>query len=353
MSFRQFYLRRVFRLWPVLLAFFGLVGLLNCWWNYAQTPWPKLLGDAPSILLGFYTLRPERTTICYGAMWSLSIEEQFYLVVPVLLYLTHRLARGRAVLAVGLFTFYLAVNAIRFGQTFGPAWGLQAFQDLPGLVQYVVGWRFDFLALGVLLFLLTRERNFLGRLPVLVQKALIRLCVWLPFLVVYLLNRGLATNEPVPWLGTVGFLFASLSFFIAVGLAALNRDLLRGPRLFDRALVYLGSRSYGIYVLHLPIFVLIWYPVAHFAVWIFFEPPIYFALLQAGLFFPFALPVVELVYRLIEQPGIRLGTRVIRAVGSRKESNLAPGVALRSTPGFIRGIEPGVECNGTPGGRAA
>ena len=121
MSFRAFYLRRIFRLWPPILMYFCLIALVNIPLTPDRTDW-RLLGHlAPSILFGYFTFLEDHHVMYAGAMWSLSVEEQFYLFAPALLFLCarlfHRSGRASQFLFLG---FYVLVGlAIRFIATYG------------------------------------------------------------------------------------------------------------------------------------------------------------------------------------------------------------------------------------------
>lgn len=91
---RRFYIRRFFRLMPVAWAFLGLIGVADLVVHGRLTEWPALLACA--LFYRNFTLYPGVT--CH--FWSLALEEQFYLVWPVVLLLAgHR--RGRWIAGVG------------------------------------------------------------------------------------------------------------------------------------------------------------------------------------------------------------------------------------------------------------
>src|SRR5262249_431429 len=98
-SFGRFYARRVRRLLPlstVVLISTVLVGLVLL----APIDRPRLLGDPRAVALYFANWRFAAQEASYGDMaptesllvhfWSLSIEEQFYLLWPLLMFLVIR-----------------------------------------------------------------------------------------------------------------------------------------------------------------------------------------------------------------------------------------------------------------------
>ncbi len=299
-SLWQFYLRRVARLWPTLLVFFAAAALANAVTAGESHPWPDLLEQWPAILLGVYNVAAAtRPPIrCHGVAWSLSVEEQFYLIAPALVLLLGRLCRGHVRPQLTCFLGLYAV--IAFGLRLALVWG-PLRRLTPAALSYPAAWSFDFVVLGVALFYATRQHFAPTHWPRPVQRAVLYSCLLVPF--------GLMTCftlqhiQRVP--RTPGYLVVMAAcggcFFVVVGLASLDRQLLYVHRVYDRVLLYLGSRSYGIYLLHVPGLALAELLVPdHGAVG-----------LRAAMAVLVWLPVVELVYRYVEQPGIRWGRRLI------------------------------------------
>jgi peptidoglycan/LPS O-acetylase OafA/YrhL len=83
--FRVFYFRRAIRIWPVYFLVMGLCVLINPF-----LPRPDALGDSASFLTftqhvaALWTNRPSYFSRFFQHTWTLSIEEQFYLVWPLL-----------------------------------------------------------------------------------------------------------------------------------------------------------------------------------------------------------------------------------------------------------------------------
>jgi peptidoglycan/LPS O-acetylase OafA/YrhL len=122
-SIRGFYIRRALRIWPLYLGFvvFGIV-LLPLVLPAAQPYWDNVRWHL-FLYLTFtgnfsYAYFP---ALNYAAhLWTISLEEQFYLVVPVLVVLAPLLGRSLGWWALGLmviaaaFRLYIQANGVKY-----------------------------------------------------------------------------------------------------------------------------------------------------------------------------------------------------------------------------------------------
>jgi peptidoglycan/LPS O-acetylase OafA/YrhL len=159
-----------------------------------------------------------------GITWSLAVEEQFYLFVPLLVYLLPR----RVLLAVFLCAI-LAAPILRCASG-----GFHAFVNTP--------WRADSLLSGAALAVLVRWHPFMSA----VQRhgRLLR-----PLFVTLLAGAAVMTLRPLQFAAFSHFWLAGLyTIFILIAFARTEphmESLLRSP-----VLVWFGRLSYGIYMFH-------------------------------------------------------------------------------------------------------
>ena len=76
---RNFYWKRVLRIWPALLIYLGVIYLINAWAGNARVALPYILLSL-LFMSNFEGLFGSSFTL--GPTWTLAIEEQFYLIWP-------------------------------------------------------------------------------------------------------------------------------------------------------------------------------------------------------------------------------------------------------------------------------
>jgi peptidoglycan/LPS O-acetylase OafA/YrhL len=224
-SLRAFYARRVRRLAPALLALLGFLAVVQALSGAHLAP---LLPTA--LLYANWKAAAGATLGVLNPTWSLSIEEQFYLLWPLVLLLSLRSRRAAVVVTVA---GILASTTMRFWIAAGPDDGLRVY--------YGTDTQAASLLVGCLLALVMVDRLRPVRLPPWVL-TVAALCLFAWVLVPSAAVGNVVVPTVMPWA-------AAFLIWACTGTA--------GGWLASRPLGHLGRRSYGIYLWHYPLGVVV------------------------------------------------------------------------------------------------
>jgi peptidoglycan/LPS O-acetylase OafA/YrhL len=226
-SLRLFYVRRILRIWPLYFVVLAVAVVLAHTIPSQNLPWYYLVGYLLFVGNWINAAFGRPTSVC-APLWTVSIEEQFYLLWPALMRMLDR--RGMIVAAI------VTVLLSTLSQVGIVLSGLSG-----GYIYYGSASRCGSLALGVLMAL------FAQRLPRLTTSRR-WLLVGTGVLGWIASSAWLADRPgPVTMAMPLGRLIISLaSGAILCGCLYSRNTLLRG-----RWVVQLGKRSYGLYLLHL------------------------------------------------------------------------------------------------------
>jgi peptidoglycan/LPS O-acetylase OafA/YrhL len=256
--FRNFYIRRALRIFPVYWALWCLIGLLvllvpqghpDAWY----LAWPLYLGnyvdlhaihaglphghyDIPAILHAF----GEKFYIRVGPYWSLCVEEQYYLLWPLVVWLVRDRVRLIRVCAFGM----LAILALRIGLHFS----MPAAWVKDNEVYFFTFTRADPLLAGALVALWTRGPRGLSSIRT--RWVLAAGAAAFAGIAASAARWGLFHGETFGgWMQTYGYTLLAI-LMAAVLVAALRLPALARTLAFP-PLVALGQVSYGFYLFHL------------------------------------------------------------------------------------------------------
>ena len=234
--FRDFYVRRALRIFPLYYVFLLVV--------FAALPWAvsALPAGYPRERLGFffylqnfaYARAGNLGWAVAGSTWSLAIEEQFYLVWPLVVRSLRRRALLRACLAIAAVSLALRIVLLAGGAS--------------STLLYVMPFtRADGLALGGAAALLLRE----GVDPSRLLRAARRGCAagLGGFALLVLVRRS--TSHADAWVQTAGYSLLALGFASLLTWAVLAPEGRLARLLSNGALRTLGKYSYAIYLVHL------------------------------------------------------------------------------------------------------
>jgi len=293
LNLRQFWYRRMRRLLPAL--YFMMVVVMAWMMLFARVQFAAMQGDVMAALLYISNWWLIYHHVSYfasfgppsplGHLWSLAVEEQFYLGFPLALILMLRFVRRRGYL-LGLIIAGVAASVLAMAVLYQP--GMD-----PSRVYYGTDTRAFALLIGSALAVIWPSRQLSS---VLSRRQRVGLdSAGLVALLALLLMIGLI-NDYESFLYPIGFLL--LSLITALLVAVLAHPASRLGKLFGwKPLRWLGVRSYGIYLWHYPVIVLS-STAANAS-----EPNILREVLQVVA----SIALADLSWRLVERP-FRQGT---------------------------------------------
>lgn len=297
----NFWLRRVFRLLPSAWLWLALM-LLACVFINRSGAFGTLHANWQATLAGVaqyanFRFADSFYNYEYGTSfvyWSLSLEEQFYLLFPLLILVCrkHLVWALVALVAVQLFTLRTPILMVV---------------------------RTDALALGILLAMWSAQPSYVRWEPTFLRRPWAGISVLLVLalaLSVMATDRFTFTNYRI---GAIAVLSAVL-----VWLASYNRDYLLPAGRLKSLMSWVGSRSYGIYLIHIPAYLLVREftfrlqaaqlpnPAGH---------PILTLLLAGALI----VLLSELNYRFVEMPMRNRGAALVKRLGTSRAAVSSSG----------------------------
>ncbi len=325
-SARRFYLRRAFRILP---AYYVSLALLVFFWQPAYLQ-PQHWRDLLLFVTFFMDSTPETFRKINGPYWTLAVEWQFYLLLPLLALggylLVRRVPQRSRFPAIGACLGGLMVWALLVR-----CWG-DYYVSHPGetllvprtvlnvalfFLHGMAGKFLEDFAIGMLLatcYAYGRMRAWQSRLVSWLQRYSLPLggagIALLCFMALWHLDQDLHT---FPWLDVLAPAYSSLSELgFALGYGACMAALLFGPAYLRRPLEWryvrwVGAISYSLYIWHLVLIALF---EEYTQSWMSGLD----GRLAYGLYWLWVIvaviPLAGLSYALIERPFMRLGSRL-------------------------------------------
>ena len=231
-SIRRFYLGRTLRIFPAYYVFLLLSYVLDA---RAGQRWSNaFLTDAVTYTLNYFNAVNQHPTTSIAHAWSLAVEEQFYILWPLVFVILA--ARGRRTLIVGVSFAALAGIAWR-------SWLILVAQVDVSYVYNAFETRFDNLAVGCLLALVIDYRRVLAAAECCGRRSWYSLVT----LVLLLTSRTLL---PGAYHWTIGFTIDALLVAVLI-VQVLQLYQTRLWRWLEwPAVRYLGAISYPMYLYH-------------------------------------------------------------------------------------------------------
>jgi peptidoglycan/LPS O-acetylase OafA/YrhL len=226
---RQFYIRRFLRIFPLYYAVI-VVGRITQFTGYTET-----FGWNLAYLTNFYIVMKGEWIGAASHLWTLSVEEQFYLVWPWIVFFLPK--RWLLPTFVSIVIFAVGYRAVAFNWL-GPWQNVTPFAS------------FDCFGAGALLAMAQR-RDCDGNPRLRRVLCIIGLLVGIPLLIIAV--AGQFPLESIPGrLGAMN-LAMTLLFVPLISGAASGFTGPAGMILMQKPIRYIGKISYGIYIYHMPV----------------------------------------------------------------------------------------------------
>lgn len=296
----RFYVRRVFRTFPsyyVVLTALALGTTLTAW-QRQNLPYEYLY------LTNFRSLARPHIVMFWG--WSLALEEQFYLTVPLLFAVLQRLRsdRGRFVLLFALWSVPLALRLYIYFK-------YRPWNDvlLYSALYFRTKTRFDTLVAGI--FLAMIHARYQKELRAWLAEPLHRALLALPAMATFwiLLRPELFGAEHTQLFHVFAWGSLTSVMYVSFLVLLLHTDGLLQKMLSAPIFRRIATLGYGVYLVHIPVCDRLLVPLArrlqerhHSMLWVW---PFSVAFASAV-----SLAIAYLLHVLVEKPSLRLRERL-------------------------------------------
>jgi peptidoglycan/LPS O-acetylase OafA/YrhL len=310
-----FLVRRFFRLAPAITVF-----LLFSLFVFAVSKPPatnameEFRAQSTAIFLGALTLHQGAELPPFRHMWSLSVEYQFYAAFAFAALAFALARREKHTIKYAFLAISIAVVIVCYA-TLVASYVFDLGAHEPRWLGYIINWGFFFLALGVALALL----------PERAQRALEQLAPWrlpigvgafLAAMMITAISEAPHAQSPNSALRGLVMPAVGMLFTVVVAMATIEPKYRKENR-SHKLLVWIGNRSYSLYLFHWPVVVLIAVMVQAFTPWMWYVNPLVYTGVQFVALFALSVPLAALCFTFVEGPGQRLGSFLGRAKPAR------------------------------------
>ena len=290
-SFKNFYMRRMLRLYPALII---CVIIANILWSFNE---PFIGGPADRLIATFSSIFYFNNLVVgsvngnLGHLWSLSVEEHFYILWPLLMYLLFLKMPLKKIL-ISLSVIILLVWIWRIYVYNCNPTPIAIYGNKLVINAYLFTFcRIDSILLGALIsFYYFKNKSDLFVFSNRINHVVFGILLLLLFIITLTIdNEGVLMKHGF-------FILTNLVCFSLIIFALNNPDYYLLSNQFIR---WFGSRSYGIYLYHFPVFMLIYKLkiIDHYRFSFF-----WLTILRLGI----SMALAEISYRCMETPVLKL-----------------------------------------------
>ena len=259
LGLKTFWLRRFRRLMPAVIVTVVSTVFLTAWLTpdklseYSGSAWSSIFyyNNWYTIVTGD-SYFDQFTTTPYDHIWSLSVEEQFYLIWPLLLL-------GLLVFFQGNRTSVTLVTTVLTLGSFGLMWALFAHgADLTRIYEGT-DTRAGGLLAGAALAVFTSTHTRVA------SRVVSELIGWVGLVSILALFVLVPHNDPFLYRGGI-LVLTVVAVGVLVGIR--NKKTVLYRLLGSKPMAWLGERSYGIYLWHMPIIAFLVVPLRSLPLWV-------------------------------------------------------------------------------------
>ena len=234
-SIKNFYIRRVLRIWPLYYIVLILVFFILPFIGYPEVPGLNIHDDFYERLTLFTFFLPNVSKAFYdfvpygGIMWSVGVEEQFYLIWPLILAFSNKYFKN----IVSVFVFLILIKALTILPVF------DNFDHTIGIRKFLAMLRLEIMAIGGIgAWLLYFKKKSVH--AYLLNDFIQIISYTSIFVIIYFLPSSLNEAKHI----FLGFLF----IIIILNVSSNNRSFIKLENKYFR---FLGNISYGMYMYHM------------------------------------------------------------------------------------------------------
>jgi peptidoglycan/LPS O-acetylase OafA/YrhL len=242
-NFRNFYARRFLRLAPALILTCAVtaIGMMACVGRFPGTEIALSLSYTANWAIAFYDYHLTWLNHC----WSLSIEEQFYMIWPLVILGLERVVASSRTKAAVLILGAAAIAIYR-------AVHVGSYTD--NRINFGLDTRMDTLMVGAALAYFVHGlsgRGVSDRVSKILGRALAPVALAGIFVVIN------TVTWYSPWMGWIGYVLVAGAAMCVIADLVVGRHSLFARPLAWGPMVFIGRISYGLYLLHLPVYYMV------------------------------------------------------------------------------------------------